>query len=376
MVGFLPSIFGEQENDGIKVFGGDGWRVWWLPVTRESRGRETDGTTILPKDSNVSAFLVFGDSFVDQGNNNYVITLAKANVPPYGKDFVGGKPTGRFSNGKTIADFLASALGVKEYLPAYLDPSLQEKDLLTGVSFASGGAGYDHQTITITSALSLSVQLDMFKQYIEKLKRNIGDEAAKDIITNSVSLVVISGNDLWLSYYDIPVRRIQYDLPTYDNMLVKLALNFVQELYKLGARRIAVSSASPIGCYPAQRTIAGGPLRECPEERNQAAHLFNEMLKPQLQHFESSFPESRVAYIDFYNPVLNMIDNPHQYGFEVTDRGCCGTGVIEAGVALCNNLSLCHNSSKFMYWDSFHLSETGCNIFVNLIKSDLLNDLF
>ena len=68
----------------------------------------TDGTTVLPKDANVSAFLVFGDSFVDQGNNNYVNTLAKANFPPYGKDFMGGKPTGRFSNGKTIADFLGT----------------------------------------------------------------------------------------------------------------------------------------------------------------------------------------------------------------------------------------------------------------------------
>ncbi|GKB97442.1 GDSL esterase/lipase EXL3-like protein, partial [Tanacetum coccineum] len=75
-----------------------------------------------------------------------------------------------------------------------------------------------------------------------------------------------------------------------------------------------VSSASPIGCYPAQRTVAGGPVRECQEEGNQAAQSFNEMLKPQLQHFESSFPESKVAYIDFYNPVLNMIENPHQYG--------------------------------------------------------------
>ncbi|GKB97441.1 GDSL esterase/lipase EXL3-like protein, partial [Tanacetum coccineum] len=176
----------------------------------------TNGTTKLSKDENVSAFLVFGDSFVDQGNNNYVNnTLAKADFLPYGKDFMGGKPTG-------------SALGVKEYLPAYLDPSLHEKDLLTGVSFASAGAGYDHQTIKILSALSLSVQLDMFKLYIEKLKRNIGDVAAKEIITNSVSLVVISGNDLFLSYYDIPIRRLQYDLRTYDNMLVKLALNFVQ----------------------------------------------------------------------------------------------------------------------------------------------------
>ena len=38
------------------------------------------------------------------------------------------------------------ALGVKEYLPAYLDPSLQDEDLQTGVSFASGGTGYDPVT--------------------------------------------------------------------------------------------------------------------------------------------------------------------------------------------------------------------------------------
>lgn len=37
-------------------------------------------------------------------------------------------------------------LGLKEFLPAYLDPSLDEKELLTGVSFASGASGYDPQT--------------------------------------------------------------------------------------------------------------------------------------------------------------------------------------------------------------------------------------
>jgi hypothetical protein len=35
---------------------------------------------------------------------------------------------------------------VKKLLPAYLDPNLQLQDLLTGVSFASGGAGYDPLT--------------------------------------------------------------------------------------------------------------------------------------------------------------------------------------------------------------------------------------
>lgn len=40
-------------------------------------------------------------------------------------------------------------LGIKEYLPAYLDPDLQENDLLTGVNFASSGSGFDPLTSTI-----------------------------------------------------------------------------------------------------------------------------------------------------------------------------------------------------------------------------------
>ncbi|MFS8006607.1 putative triacylglycerol lipase [Helianthus anomalus] len=71
-----------------------------------SKGR----TFILQKDVSVSAVFVFGDSFVDQGNNNYINTLGKGNFLPYGKDFQGGKPTGRFSNGKTLPDLLGTFL--------------------------------------------------------------------------------------------------------------------------------------------------------------------------------------------------------------------------------------------------------------------------
>ena len=37
-------------------------------------------------------------------------------------------------------------LGIKEFLPPYLDPKLQPSELTTGVCFASGGAGYDDFT--------------------------------------------------------------------------------------------------------------------------------------------------------------------------------------------------------------------------------------
>ncbi|KAL8215506.1 hypothetical protein R6Q57_022343 [Mikania cordata] len=105
-----------------------------------------NGTNYVPDNVFVTAIITFGDSLLDSGNNNYLKTLTKANFSPYGKDFVGGKATGRFTNGKTLGDILAKALGVKEYLPAYLDPLIKDNDLLTGVSFASGGTGYDPLT--------------------------------------------------------------------------------------------------------------------------------------------------------------------------------------------------------------------------------------
>lgn len=58
-------------------------------------------------DPQFSAMFVFGDSLIDPGNNNYLNSLAKANYVPYGVDFSEG-PSGRFSNGKTIIDYLGN----------------------------------------------------------------------------------------------------------------------------------------------------------------------------------------------------------------------------------------------------------------------------
>lgn len=53
------------------------------------------------------AFFVFGDSLVDNGNNNYLATTARADSPPYGIDYPTRRPTGRFSNGLNIPDFIS-----------------------------------------------------------------------------------------------------------------------------------------------------------------------------------------------------------------------------------------------------------------------------
>lgn len=51
-----------------------------------------------------TANFVFGDSLVEVGNNNYIPSLSRANYVPNGIDF--GRPTGRFTNGRTIVDII------------------------------------------------------------------------------------------------------------------------------------------------------------------------------------------------------------------------------------------------------------------------------
>lgn len=60
------------------------------------------GTEAQPQ---VPCYFIFGDSLVDNGNNNQIASLARANYLPYGIDFPDG-PTGRFSNGKTTVDVI------------------------------------------------------------------------------------------------------------------------------------------------------------------------------------------------------------------------------------------------------------------------------
>lgn len=67
---------------------------------------------------NVTCVLVFGDSSVDPGNNNYLATPMKGNFLPYGKDFFRGRPTGRFSNGRLATDFIGKFTAMALQIPA------------------------------------------------------------------------------------------------------------------------------------------------------------------------------------------------------------------------------------------------------------------
>lgn len=69
----------------------------------------------LGLNAQVTALFVFGDSLVDNGNNNFLNSMAKSNYYPYGIDSNLGS-TGRFSNGNTFVDYLGSTLYLINYI--------------------------------------------------------------------------------------------------------------------------------------------------------------------------------------------------------------------------------------------------------------------
>lgn len=72
--------------------------------------------------------------------------------------------------------------------------------------------------------MSLSGQLDLFKEYIVKLKGLVGDERAKFILANSLFLVEAGSSDISNTYR---TRSLLYDLPSYSDLLLNSASTFL-----------------------------------------------------------------------------------------------------------------------------------------------------
>ncbi|XP_010511053.1 PREDICTED: GDSL esterase/lipase At1g58725-like [Camelina sativa] len=345
------------------------WLALVLIIAVESNAAAKQG-----KNTTIAALIVFGDSIMDTGNNNNLPTLLKCNFPPYGKDFPGGSATGRFSDGRVPSDLIAERLGLAKTLPAYMNPNLKPEDLLKGVTFASGGTGYDPLTAQIMSVISVWDQLTYFKEYISKIKKHFGEEKAKDILENSIFLVVSSSNDLAHTYL---ARAHRYDRTSYANFLADSAVIFVRELHKLGARKIGVFSAVPVGCVPLQTTVYGGLLtRGCNQPLNNMAKQFNSSLSPALDSLDKEL-DGVILYIDVYDTLFDMIQHPKKYGFEVADRGCCGKGTLAMSY-LCNSLTpfTCSNSSAYIFWDSYHPTERAYQVIVDNLLDKYLRKVY
>ncbi|KAF2598016.1 hypothetical protein F2Q68_00010873 [Brassica cretica] len=181
---------------------------------------------------NVTTIVVFGDSSVDPGNNNFLNTDLKGNFPPYGGNFVNHKSTGRLCDGLLAPDFIAEAMGYPP-IPAFLDPTLTQADLPRGASFASAGSGYDDLTANISNVWSFSTQATYFLHYKIHLNKLVGPLESAKMINNAIFLMSMGSNDFLQNYLVDFTRQKQFTVEQYIDFLSSRMLDDAKVSLKL-----------------------------------------------------------------------------------------------------------------------------------------------
>ncbi|BAT87905.1 hypothetical protein LR48_Vigan10g158800 [Vigna angularis] len=317
------------------------------------------------------AFFVFGDSLVDNGNNNYLATTARADSPPYGIDYPTGRATGRFSNGLNIPDFISQAIGASESTLPYLDPELNGERLLVGANFASAGIGILNDTgIQFVNIIRIYRQLQYWEEYQQRVSAIIGPEETQSLIEGALVLITLGGNDFVNNYYLVPysARSRQYNLPDYVKYIISEYKKVLRRLYEIGARRVLVTGTGPLGCVPAelaQRSANG----ECSAELQRAAALFNPQLVQIIRELNSEIGSDVFVAVNTQQMHVDFISNPQRYGFVTSKVACCGQGRYN-GIGLCTVASnLCPDRRVYAFWDPFHPSERANGLIVQQILS-------
>ncbi|XP_042509609.1 GDSL esterase/lipase At2g30310-like [Macadamia integrifolia] len=322
------------------------------------------------------AILVFGDSTVDTGNNNFISTPFKGNHYPYGREFPGQISTGRFSDGKLVPDIVTSALGIKELVPPFLHPSLSDEELRTGVSFASAGSGFDKLTTIASRVIPVPQQLLYFVEYIKRLNKVVGEQDAQKIVSGALVVISAGSNDFLLNYYDLPTRKQQFDVAGYEDFILGKLQDLIQKLLDMGCRKFLVAGVPPFGCLPIQITAQSINItdssRVCVEEENEDARLYNSKLMRLVKQLQESGQGSKLVYLNIYDPLMDMVNHPQKYGFVETKKGCCGSGLLESG-PLCNRLTPpCANASQYLFWDSIHPGEVAYRVISQFVVDNAL----
>ncbi|XP_025807874.1 GDSL esterase/lipase At4g28780-like [Panicum hallii] len=303
----------------------------------------------------VPAMYVFGDSLVDAGNNNFLPPPAPRALPPNCIDLPRTvlRRTGRFTNGYNLADIIAQHLGFKMSPPAYLSLTpLSSLDLLRGrggANYASGGSGI--LDITGNGTITLRKQVELFAENKATIIRTglVDRERLDDLLARSLFLISSGGNDFDAFDNGVPMSQA----PEFIAGMVADYLKYINELYELGARRLALLDLVPAGCLPSQRAITANG--ECDANGNSLSQMFNALLRTEIaKAVVASMPFLKYSIASLYNTYSDMIANPALAGLREVKRGCCGGGKFNGEVECTMASSLCGNRDEYLFWDMVH----------------------
>ncbi|CAM0944346.1 unnamed protein product [Alopecurus aequalis] len=301
---------------------------------------------------------VFGDSMSEVGNNNYFqLSLAKSNYPWYGIDYPNAVATGRFTNGRTIGDYMAAKFGIPPP-PPFLSLSMADDELLGGVNFASGGAGILNETgVYFVEYFSFDQQISCFESVKKAMIAKIGKEAAEETVNAAMFQIGLGSND----YINNFLQPFMADGKTYTHdqfirLLVATLDRQLKRLYGLGARKVAFNGLPPLGCIPAQRVKSA--TGECLDHVNRYAVQFNAAAKKLLDGMNARLPGAQMGLADCYSVVMELIQHPQKHGFTTSDTSCCGVDTKVGGLCLPDSTP-CRDRKAYVFWDAYHTSDAA-----------------
>ncbi|PKU80002.1 GDSL esterase/lipase [Dendrobium catenatum] len=264
----------------------------------------------------VPCYFIFGDSLVDNGNNNDIASLARANYLPYGIDFPGG-PSGRFSNGLTTVD---------------------------------GGR------------ITFSGQMQNYVQAAQEIVEILGDEdTAANYLSKCLFQVGMGSND-YLNNYFMPAvysSSRQYTPDQFADVLIQQYSEQIRvSLYNYGARKVAIIGVGQVGCSPSELAQLSSDGVTCIDRIDSAIQLFNKRLIQLVNEF-NRLDGAHFTFINAFNIFQDIITNPSANGLRVTNRGCCGVGRNNGQITCLPYQTPCPNRREYLFWDAFHPTEAG-----------------
>ncbi|KAG5522023.1 hypothetical protein RHGRI_034288 [Rhododendron griersonianum] len=324
----------------------------------------------------------FGDSNSDTGAASTMIRLVP---PPNGQTFF-GKPSGRYSDGRLIFDFIAEKLGLP-YLSAYLDS--MGTNFRHGANFAVGGATIKPEPSV--NPIHLSLQLYQFEQFKSRAIElyNQGNKLyamslpRPEWFSKALYTTDIGQNDLHYGLLLLTEEQVKASIP---GLIDHFALA-IEKLYQEGARAFWIHNTGPIGCLPffvisnPPKTGNADP-NGCIKSYNEVAQEFNKQLKDRVTQLRNKFQDALLVYVDIYKAKYSLISEAKQHGFVNPLGFCCGHHKDSSlkcwDDAEVNGTKVygasCSNPSEYISWDEIHYTEAANYWISNRIFDGSLSD--
>ncbi|KAJ7551731.1 hypothetical protein O6H91_06G026200 [Diphasiastrum complanatum] len=269
-------------------------------------------------------------------------------------------PSGRYSNGRLLTDFVAKAMGNKSTKPYRLYTRSSRglhKTVKYGLNFAVAGSG----VFEAYNPLNFSVQVDQLKSVLQTIPPKLLS------LQHTLVLVSINGNDYG---YFLATNGSFKELPVYVARVVSEIIRNIQRLYGLGLRRFVLGNLGTLECLPDETDKVA--YKSCVPTYHPMIQYHNRLLAQELNTTFAALKGADFFMLDQYRAFSTVIANPSPFGIKHRLQPCCapkpGTNG-SCGQADVNGEPLydvCSNPETHLFWDEGHPSQAGWNALASI----------